>query len=48
MWIKKPRRTDFRVKLSIAIVLFAMLLFSAFRLALFVLHHSMFEALTWP
>ncbi len=46
MWIKKPKRSDFRVKLSIGIVLFALLMFSAFRLALFLLHHATFEALT--
>lgn len=46
MWIKKPKRSDFRVKLSVGIVLFALLLFSAFRLALFLLHHATFEALT--
>ena len=46
MWIKKPKRSDFRVKLSVGIVLFALLMFSAFRLALFLLHHATFEALT--
>ena len=46
MWIKKPKRSDFRVKLSLAIVLFAMLMFSAFRLALFVFYHSTFASLT--
>ena len=46
MWIRKPLRTDFRVKLSIAIVLLAMLLFSAFRLALYVFYHNTFAALS--
>lgn len=46
MWIKKPKRSDFRIKLSIAIVLFAMLMFSLFRLALFLLYHSTFASLT--
>ena len=46
MWIKKPRRSDFRVKLSVGIVLFALLMFSAFRLALFWLYHPTFDALT--
>ncbi|MBQ7908437.1 MAG: sulfatase-like hydrolase/transferase [Elusimicrobiaceae bacterium] len=45
MWIKKPRRNDFRAKLSVYIVLFALVLFSAFRLALFVFHYSTFDAL---
>lgn len=47
MWIKKPRRSDFRAKLSVGIVFFALTLFSVFRLALFVLHHSTFEALSF-
>ncbi len=46
MWIRKPKRSDFRVTLSIGIVLFAMLLFSGFRLALYMLHHTTFAALT--
>lgn len=46
MWIKKPKQTDFRVKLSCAVVIAALLLFSAFRLALFVFHHATFEALS--
>lgn len=45
MWIKKPRKTDFRVKLSVAVVLFAMLMFTVFRLALFVFHHHTFASL---
>ena len=47
MWIKKPKRSDFRAKLSVGIVLFAFLLFSAFRLALFIFHHATFEALSF-
>ena len=47
MWIKKPKRSDFRAKLSVGIVLFAFLLFSAFRLALFIFHHTTFEALSF-
>ena len=47
MWIKKPKRSDFRAKLSVVIILFALILFSAFRLALFVLHHATFEALSF-
>ena len=46
MWIKKPKKTDFRVKLSMAIILFAMGMFTAFRLALFVLHHANFASLS--
>ncbi len=46
MWIKKPKRSDFRVKLSIGIVLLAVLMFSAFRLALFAFHHATFASLT--
>lgn len=46
MWIKKPRRSDFRIKLSIAIVLVALLMFAAFRLALFILYHNVFASLT--
>lgn len=45
MWIKKPKRTDFRVKLSVAVVLFAMGMFTAFRLALFLLYHATFASL---
>ncbi len=45
MWIKKPKRSDFRVKLSVSIVLLAMLMFSAFRLALFLFHHAAFASL---
>ena len=47
MWIKKPKRSDFRAKLSVVIILFALILFSAFRLALFILHHATFEALSF-
>lgn len=46
MWIKKPKRSDFRAKLSVGIVLFALLLFTAFRLALFVFHHATFASLS--
>ncbi|MBR3632010.1 MAG: sulfatase-like hydrolase/transferase [Elusimicrobiaceae bacterium] len=46
MWIKKPKRTDFRLKLSIIFILLAMILFSAFRLILYVLYHSTFSSLT--
>ncbi len=46
MWIKKPKRSDFRVKLSVGIVLFALLMFSAFRLVLFLTHRATFDALT--
>ena len=46
MWIRKPKRSDFRVKLSLGIVLAAMLMFTLFRLALFVFHHGTFEALS--
>lgn len=46
MWIRKPKKTDFRVKLSIGIVLAAMLIFSLCRLALYVCYHSAFAALT--
>ncbi len=46
MWIKKIKRSDFRVKLSVGIVLFALLMFSAFRLALFLTHRATFDALT--
>ncbi len=47
MLIKKPRRNDFRVKLSVAIVLCSLLIFSVFRLAFFIFHHSTFEALSF-
>ncbi len=46
MWIKKTKRSDFRVKISIGILLFALLMFSAFRLALFLTHRATFDALT--
>ena len=46
MWIKKPKRYDFRVLLSIVIILLAMFIFSAFRLALYWLHHATFASLT--
>ena len=46
MWIKKPKRSDFRVKLSIAVVLGALLVFALFRLALLVLNYSVFESLS--
>lgn len=45
MWIKKPRKKDFRAKLSVGIVFFALALFTLFRLALFVFHHGVFESL---
>ncbi|WP_458401797.1 LTA synthase family protein [Candidatus Avelusimicrobium sp.] len=47
MWIRKPRRTDFRAKLSVVIVLFALVMFSVFRLALFAFHHSSFASLSF-
>ena len=46
MWIKKPKRSDFRVKLSIAVVLGALLMFALFRLALLVLNYSVFDSLS--
>lgn len=46
MWIKKTKRSDFRVKLSVWAVVFAMAMFSAFRLALFVFHHATFASLS--
>lgn len=46
MWIRKPKRSDFRVKISIAAVLLAMLIFFVFRLALYIFHHATFEALS--
>ena len=47
MWIRKPRRTDFRAKLSVVIVFFALVMFSVFRLALFAFHHSSFASLSF-
>ena len=46
MWIKKPTRTDFRIKLSVGIILLAMAIFSLFRLALYVIYHTTFAALS--
>ena len=39
MWIKKPKRTDFRVLVSVGIVALALLIFSSFRLALYLIYH---------
>ena len=47
MWIRKPKRSDFRVKLSVAIILFSLALFFLFRLALFLIHHHTFAALSF-
>ena len=46
MWIKKPKRYDFRVAASIGIVLLALLIFASFRLALYLIYHSTFEAMS--
>lgn len=46
MWIKRPKRSDFRIKWSIWIILIAMTLFSLFRLALFVCYHATFASLS--
>ena len=46
MWIKKPKRYDFRILLSILIILLAMCIFSVFRFALYWLHHATFVSLT--
>lgn len=48
MWIKRPKKSDFRTKLSIFIVILAMGLFFASRLALYLLYPNMFENLTTP
>lgn len=46
MYIKHPAQTDFRAKLSVYLVLAALLMFSAFRLALYILYHPTFAALS--
>jgi len=46
MFIRKPKRSDFRVKMSIGIVVLAMLILSAFRLALYLCYHPTFASLT--
>ena len=46
MWIKKQKRSDFRVKLSIVIILAALGIFSLFRLILYILYSSTFSSLT--
>ncbi len=46
MFLRRPRRSDFRLKMSIGIILLAMLILSAFRLALYLCYHSTFASLT--
>ena len=46
MWIKQPKKTDFRVLLSIGIIVVAMGMFSLARLALYLFHHEIFSSLT--
>ncbi len=46
MFIRKPRRTDFRLKLSVGVIAFALILFSLFRLALYLIYHTTFASLT--
>ena len=47
MWIKKPTRSDFRVKWSIGIILLSLALFTLFRLVLFICYHTTFASLTF-
>ena len=46
MWIKKPKKSDFRVLLSVGIVVVAMAIFSVFRLALYIIYHATFAAMS--
>lgn len=46
MWIKKPKRYDFRLLLSVGIILLAMFIFSLFRVALYVIYHTTFASMT--
>ena len=46
MWIKKPQKTDFRLRWSVYIVLLAIVMFTAARFVLFESLPAMFSALT--
>lgn len=48
MWIRKPQKQDFRFRWSIYIVLFAVLMFTAARFALFEWYRPLFEGLSSP
>ena len=48
MWIRKPQKQDFRFRWSIYIVLFAVLMFTAARFALFEWYRPLFEGLSAP